>query len=156
MLQSAVAQEAPTLAPFSQTQFIELKVTAGAHVPLTQRPLAHCLLRWHLAPSGLGLAQARPGMEASVPPRRAAPISLSALPRDSVPLASPLASSSKVRLAVSWLTCCPLSPAGGLIRPAVLYNASKYEGLQSLAQLPRILYIGSSTSQNSYSTHFGE
>jgi hypothetical protein len=33
---------------------------------------------------------------------------------------------------------CPLFPKGGLIRPAVLYNASKYEGLQGLAQLRRI------------------
>jgi hypothetical protein len=49
----------------------------------------------------------------SVPPTRAAPISLSALPRESVPLASPLASSSKVRLVVCWLTRCPLSPKGG-------------------------------------------
>jgi hypothetical protein len=40
-------------------------------------------------------AQAIPGMEAKAPPTRAAPISLSALRRDIVPLANPLASSSK-------------------------------------------------------------
>jgi hypothetical protein len=61
----------------------------------THCPLAHWWLWLHLAPSGLGLAQAIPGMEASVPPTRAAPNSLSALPRDKVPLESPTASSSK-------------------------------------------------------------
>src|SRR5215203_5115627 len=83
-------------------------VPPPTHSPSTHCPLAHCSLRLHLAPPGLSLApQAMPGMEASVPPRMAAPISLSALLRERVPLASPLVSSSKVRLAVSWLTCAP-------------------------------------------------
>src|SRR5215213_7381919 len=50
----------------------------------THCPLAHWWLWLHLAPSGLGLAKAIPGMEASVPPTRAAPNSLSALPEDKV------------------------------------------------------------------------
>ena len=70
---------------------------AGAHLPLllSQLPLAHWWLWLHLAPAGLGLAQAMPGMEASVPPTRAAPINLSALRREMLPLASALVSSSK-------------------------------------------------------------
>jgi hypothetical protein len=70
---------------------------AAAQVPLEEQlPLAHWWLWLHLAPSGLlGLAQAMPGMEASAPPTRAAPINLSALLRERVPLASPLVSSSK-------------------------------------------------------------
>jgi hypothetical protein len=68
------------------------------HRPSTHCSLAHWWLWLHLAPSGLlGLAQAMPGMEASAPPTRAAPTSLSALPRVTLPLASPLASSSKER-----------------------------------------------------------
>src|SRR5215211_5500781 len=71
--------------------------THGAQVPLEEQlPLAHCLSCLHLAPSGLlGLAKAMPGMEASAPPTRAAPINLSALPLVRVPVASPLASSSR-------------------------------------------------------------
>jgi hypothetical protein len=42
-------------------------------------------------------AWAIPGTEASTPPTRAAPINLSALPREMLPLASPLARSSKER-----------------------------------------------------------
>jgi hypothetical protein len=56
---------------------------------------------------GLGAAPAIPGMEASVPPTRAAPINLSALPRVRLPLASPLVSSSKEWFEVCWLTCAP-------------------------------------------------
>jgi hypothetical protein len=91
-----------------------------------------------LQPGGSAPASRMPS-DASVPPTRAAPINLSALPRESVPLASPLASSSKERLVVSWLTCCPHSPKGGTrgLAPAQLYNEDKYEGLQALAQLPR-------------------
>src|SRR5215218_2079366 len=65
--------------------------------------------------------------------------SLSALRRLIEPSASALASSSKERLVDSWLTCCLHSPKGGTRgSPAQLYNEDKYEGLQSLAQLPRI------------------
>jgi len=56
------------------------------------------------------------------------------------PSASALARSSKERLVVCWLTCCPLFPKGGTRgSPAQLYNEDKYERLQTLAQLPRIL-----------------
>src|SRR5215211_5828311 len=50
-----------------------------------------------LVPEGHGgtTPKATPGMEANAPPTRAAPISLSALPRERVPLASPLARASK-------------------------------------------------------------
>src|SRR5215208_2336586 len=51
--------------------------------------------------------------DASVPPTRAAPINLIALPREMLPLASPLVSSSKERLEVCWLTRFPFSPKGG-------------------------------------------
>ena len=53
-------------------------------------------------------AQAVPGKEASAPPTRAAPISLSALPRVRLPLASPLASSSKELSLVSLDIGCLL------------------------------------------------
>jgi hypothetical protein len=79
-----------------------------------------------------------PTTDASVPPTRAAPISLSALPRVMLPLASPLASSSKVRLEVCWLTCAPIPKGGTRGSPASLTNEGKYGGLQGLAQLPRI------------------
>ena len=70
--------------------------TSPPHRPSTHRPLAHWKLCLHFAPSGLlGLAEAMPGMEASAPPTRAAPINLIALPREMLPLAIPLASSSK-------------------------------------------------------------
>jgi hypothetical protein len=59
----------------------------------------------HSRPKRLqSLAQATPGKEAKAAPRRAPPIHLIALPLERVPLASPLASSSKVRLVVCWLT----------------------------------------------------
>ena len=59
------------------------------------------------------LAQATPGTEAKAAPRRAPPIHLIALPLERVPVARPLASSSKDWLVVCWLTCCPHSPKGG-------------------------------------------
>jgi hypothetical protein len=65
-----------------------------------QLPLQHCAFFLHFFPLGLHrLSAAASPMpsDASVPPTRAAPINLSALPRESVPLASPLASSSKER-----------------------------------------------------------
>lgn len=70
----------------------------------------------HLRPKPLqssSSAKATPGKEANAPPTRAAPINLMALPRERVPLASPLASSSKEWLEVSWLTCAPFSPKDG-------------------------------------------
>jgi len=62
-----------------------------------QFPLVHWLLRLHFLPLGLrgALAEAMLGAEASVPPRRAAPINLSDLPRETLPLAIPLARASK-------------------------------------------------------------
>ena len=65
----------------------------------------------HLRPKRLqsSSAKATPGTEANVAPRRAPPTNLIALPLERVPVASPLASSSKERLVVCWLTRCPLS-----------------------------------------------
>jgi hypothetical protein len=83
---------------FAQVPLLSRTLSDGqaAHVPLVkQLPLSHWWLWLHFPPAGLGLAQAIPGMEASEPPTRAAPINLSALPREMLPLASPLASSSK-------------------------------------------------------------
>ena len=82
-----------------------------AHVPPTHLPLQHCVSLLHAFPLRLqpiGSAPASPmPNDASVPPRRAAPINLSALLLVMLPLASPLASSSKEWLEVCWLTCCP-------------------------------------------------
>ena len=67
-----------------------------------------------------------PGTSASVAAAKALPISLSARLRERVPLASPLASSSKERsLASSCGDIDSLSfpkRGGGLIRPAKLYT----------------------------------
>jgi hypothetical protein len=69
-------------------------------VPLEQSiPLQHCagLVQFfpsRLQPGGSAAASPMPS-DASVPPTRAAPINLSALPRERVPLESPTASSSK-------------------------------------------------------------
>ena len=70
------------------------------HVPLSQLPLQHWsfLLQFfplRLHPGGSADASAPMPSDPSVPPTRAAPINLSALPREMLPLASPLASSSK-------------------------------------------------------------
>jgi hypothetical protein len=83
---------------------------------LEQMPLQHCLSFLHFFPSGLHRSSAPASpipSDASVPPTRAAPISLSALPREMLPLASPLASSSKERLVVSWLTASPFPRRAG-------------------------------------------
>src|SRR3712207_2726808 len=70
-----------------------------------------------------GAARATPGMAASAPPRRAAPINRRALPRERVPLASSLASSSKARSLVSLAIVCRSSLNGAeLASPAVLRN----------------------------------
>jgi hypothetical protein len=55
----------------------------------------HWVLAVHLLKGCLHAAQAAPGMEAKAPPTKAAPSIRSALPRERVPLASPLARSSK-------------------------------------------------------------
>src|SRR5919107_678496 len=62
-----------------------------------QVPLQHWWFFLHFFPVGLhsSSAAATPPSDPSVPPTRAAPINLSALPREMLPLASPLVSSSK-------------------------------------------------------------
>jgi hypothetical protein len=74
---------------------------------LTHRPRHFTRPVGQLPFPGAGAAQAIPGTAANAPPMRAAPIHLSALPLDTVPLASPLASSSKelslVSLAIGHL-----------------------------------------------------
>jgi hypothetical protein len=69
---------------------------------LEQLPLQHCLSLLHglplcVQPGGAAAATPPKPRDASVPPRRAAPINLIALRRETSPLASPLASSSKER-----------------------------------------------------------
>src|SRR5215207_2688169 len=59
-------------------------------------------------------AQATPGMEPSALPTRRPPINLRALRRDTLPLARALASSSKERLVVCWLTGTPYPRREGL------------------------------------------
>jgi hypothetical protein len=73
----------------------------AAHVPLTQLRLQHSLsfvqcfpLRLH--PGRSAAASPMPS-DPSAPPTKAAPINLSALPREMLPLASPVASASKER-----------------------------------------------------------
>jgi hypothetical protein len=66
-----------------------------------------------------------PTRDVSVPPTRAAPISLSALARERVPLASPQASSSKELSRFSGHRLPPPTMSG-LVGPAVLTNKVKY------------------------------
>jgi hypothetical protein len=73
-------------------------------VPPQQLPFLHSPARSHLWRAA---ASATFGVKLSAPPRRAAPINLSALRRERVPLASPLASSSKECPLASLLTCAP-------------------------------------------------
>jgi hypothetical protein len=86
------------------------------HVPAQQLPpFGHSPALSHLwRPTA---ASATFGVKGSRPPTRAAPNNLSALPRESVPLASPLASSSKVRLVVPWLTCAPFPKGRSSLLP---------------------------------------
>jgi hypothetical protein len=99
----ASAQVPPAQRPLQQSvlpvQLTPLDVHAAAQMLPSHLPLQHCLFFLHFFPVRLhsSSATATPPTpnEASVPPRRAAPINLSALPRESLPLASPLASSSK-------------------------------------------------------------
>src|SRR5215210_537963 len=87
---------------------------------------ARSQLQQALGPLQAATATAARGMEASAPPTRAAPINLSALPRETSPLASPLASSSKERpplvssVIVSHLLSFP--PIG---KPAYLSEGSR-------------------------------
>jgi len=78
---------------------VEVVVVCAWHVPPEQLPLQHwsflvqCLpLRLH--PGGSADASPMP-TDPSAPPTRAAPINLRALPRVTLPSASPLARSSK-------------------------------------------------------------
>src|SRR5215212_6638337 len=109
-------------------QVVPQSVEPGGHapqVPLTQLPLQHWLLLLHFFPlrlqssfspwSSSSWAAATPPMprDASVPPTRAAPINLSALPREMLPLASPIASSSKERSLASGDIGSPFPKDGG-------------------------------------------
>ena len=88
---------------FAQVPLLSVTVPDGqasAQVPLSsQLPLQHCVPFLHAFPLRLqpiGSAPASPmPTDARAPPTKAAPINLSALPREMPPLASPLASSSK-------------------------------------------------------------
>ena len=62
---------------------------------LMHRREQHWVLAVHLRKGRLHATQAAPGMEASEAPTSAPPINRSARPRERVPSASPLASSSK-------------------------------------------------------------
>jgi hypothetical protein len=97
-----VQQSSPSAHSLPQRpQFRRLKLTF-VHAPRQQRSSGPQQVLRHLIslfgqgrprPSG-GAAQATPEMEAKAAPTRAAPMSRSALPRERVPSASPLASSS--------------------------------------------------------------
>lgn len=101
-------------------------------MPPTQAPLQQCLSFLHFFPLGLqrSSAEASPmPSDPSVPPTRAAPISLSALPREMLPLASPIASSSKERSVVSGDIGSPFHKKGGTRgSPAVSINAFSVKG----------------------------
>jgi hypothetical protein len=118
-----VQQSSPSAHSLPQRpQLRRLKLTF-VHAPRQQRSSGPQQVLRHLIspfgqgrprPSG-GAAQATPEMEATAAPTRAAPMSRSALPRERVPSASPLASSSK--------ECAPplrLSDGGGLLLGAGL------------------------------------
>jgi hypothetical protein len=96
------------------------------HIRSTQCPLARWLARLHFLPLGFRcLAQAMPGMEASALPTSAPPINLTTLRRERVPLARPLASSSKERSPASGDIGYPFTKGPGLVSPAVLTNEAK-------------------------------
>ena len=68
-----------------------------AQVPLQQAASVLHGFPYSLQAEGAAAAPPTPPREASAPPTRAAPINLSALPRETSPLASPLARASKER-----------------------------------------------------------
>src|SRR5918994_7411469 len=94
---------------------------AAAQWPSVQVPLQHCSSSLHRFPAPFhpgGSAAASPmPSDASVPPTRAAPISLSALPREMLPLASPLVSSSKECSLATGDIAPLLSQRGGTRQP---------------------------------------
>jgi hypothetical protein len=107
---------------------VDVEVVGVWQVPLTQTRLPqHCgslvqFLPRRLHPGGSADASPMPS-DPSVPPTRAAPINLRALPRVRLPSASPLARSSKKpsSLAIGRAS----SPERAeLVSPAVLYNAT--------------------------------
>jgi hypothetical protein len=113
----------------------------------------HSSSSWSSSSSRSSSASAREGIsEAMAVPAK----SFSARRRLSEPSATACASSSKERLVVSLLTCAPFLQRAGHygISPAQVINEGKYEGLQGLAQLPRIGESGSSTSENSVNAKF--
>jgi hypothetical protein len=99
-----------------------------AQVPPSQLRLQHTLSFVHtfpvrLQPGGSAAASPMPS-DASVLPTRAAPINLSALPREMLPLASPVARASKERSLASGDIGSPFPKGAGLVSPAALYNAT--------------------------------
>ena len=112
--------------PGVEVVLVVVVVVCAWHVPPEQLPLQHCLFFLHFFPSRLHSSSARaiPGMEASVPPRRTAPISLIALPREMLPLSSPLASSSKELSLIPNSSLLALSAA----LPPVTYRLVREQG----------------------------
>ena len=99
--------------PSSQWQVSSFgPVPGGPQVPLRQLPLQHCGPLLQCFPLRLQ------------PEGAAAPINLSALPREMLPLASPLASSSKELSLASGDILAPLSPKDGTRQPRQLANGS--------------------------------
>jgi len=101
----------------------------AAHLPPEQLPLQHCLFFLHFFTASLhsSSAAATPPSDPSAPSTRAAPISLSALPREMLPLASPLASSSKERSLASG-EIGRLLERTGPVGPAESINAFSVKG----------------------------
>jgi hypothetical protein len=97
--QTPLIPQRPLQHSLSSVQRSQISLQGAAHLPSAQVPLQHCVPLVQCFPSRLqplGSAAASPmPSDASVPPTRAAPISLSALPREMLPLARPVASSSK-------------------------------------------------------------
>src|SRR5215212_2338603 len=122
---------------------VSVVVVVGVwQVPLTQTRLPqHCVSLVQFLPMRLHPGRSAPASrmpsDPSVPPTTAAPINLRALPRVTLPSASPLARSSKKLspLAIGSL----LLLDGETPQPRrVMQRVSKYAGLQDQAQLPRI------------------
>jgi hypothetical protein len=112
----ALGQHVPLtqVAPVWQHSVPQGVVSDGqaAHMLLTQLPLQHCVSFLHAFPLRLhpgGSADALPmPSDPSVPPTTAAPINLRALPREMLPLASPLVSSRRRNsLSFVWPSAAP-------------------------------------------------